>query len=32
MRILGDWNWWPGGRKSTFRASPKKPARTLSDE
>jgi RND superfamily putative drug exporter len=18
MRILGDWNWWPGGRKSTF--------------
>jgi len=20
MRILGDWNWWPGGRKATFRA------------
>ena len=19
MRILGDWNWWPGGRKSVFR-------------
>ncbi|WP_119067566.1 MMPL family transporter [Rubrobacter indicoceani] len=19
MRILGDWNWWPGGRKKTFR-------------
>jgi len=18
MRILGDWNWWPGGRKATF--------------
>jgi hypothetical protein len=18
MRVLGDWNWWPGGRKSTF--------------
>ena len=18
MRILGDWNWWPGGRKKTF--------------
>ena len=26
MRILGDWNWWPGGRKSTFGAGPKKPA------
>ena len=24
MRILGDWNWWPGGRKATFRAAPKK--------
>ncbi len=24
MRILGDWNWWPGGRKSTF-GSNKKP-------
>jgi putative drug exporter of the RND superfamily len=20
MRILGDWNWWPGGRKVTFGA------------
>ncbi|MBA2713036.1 MAG: MMPL family transporter [Rubrobacteraceae bacterium] len=30
MRILGDWNWWPGGRKSTFGTSPKKPAKTLS--
>ena len=20
MRILGDWNWWPGGRKSVFKA------------
>ena len=19
MRILGDWNWWPGGRKSVFK-------------
>jgi putative drug exporter of the RND superfamily len=27
MRILGDWNWWPGGRKVTFGATPKKPAR-----
>jgi len=25
MRILGDWNWWPGGRKATFEANPKKP-------
>jgi putative drug exporter of the RND superfamily len=24
MRILGDWNWWPGGRKVTFGADPKK--------
>jgi RND superfamily putative drug exporter len=24
MRILGDWNWWPGGRKATFGTSPKK--------
>ncbi|HET7272279.1 MAG TPA: MMPL family transporter, partial [Rubrobacter sp.] len=23
MRILGDWNWWPGGRRITFGASPK---------
>jgi putative drug exporter of the RND superfamily len=27
MRILGDWNWWPGGRKVTFGAGPKEPAR-----
>jgi putative drug exporter of the RND superfamily len=20
MRVMGDWNWWPGGRKKTFRA------------
>jgi RND superfamily putative drug exporter len=26
MRILGDWNWWPGGRKATFGADSKKPA------
>ena len=25
MRILGDWNWWPGGRKSTFTPDPKEP-------
>jgi RND superfamily putative drug exporter len=23
MRILGDWNWWPGGRKSTFEPDSK---------
>ncbi len=23
MRVLGDWNWWPGGRKVTFGAGPK---------
>jgi RND superfamily putative drug exporter len=23
MRILGDWNWWPGGRKTTFAPGPK---------
>ena len=27
MRILGDWNWWPGGRKVTFGAGPREPAR-----
>jgi RND superfamily putative drug exporter len=27
MRILGDWNWWPGGRKVTFGADPKESAR-----
>jgi RND superfamily putative drug exporter len=26
MRILGDWNWWPGGRKATFGTASKKPA------
>jgi RND superfamily putative drug exporter len=25
MRILGDWNWWPGGRKATFGAGPYEP-------
>jgi putative drug exporter of the RND superfamily len=24
MRILGDWNWWPGGRKLTFGADRKR--------
>jgi putative drug exporter of the RND superfamily len=28
MRILGDWNWWPGGRKVTFGASPREPVKT----
>jgi RND superfamily putative drug exporter len=23
MRVLGDWNWWPGGRKATFGTNPK---------
>jgi RND superfamily putative drug exporter len=23
MRILGDWNWWPGGRKATFGTNAK---------
>jgi len=27
MRVLGDWNWWPGGRKVTFGAGPKAPVR-----
>jgi len=22
MRVLGDWNWWPGGRKSVFKRGP----------
>ena len=26
MRILGDWNWWPGGRKKTFGGKAKAPA------
>jgi RND superfamily putative drug exporter len=32
MRILGDWNWWPGGRRATFGAGPKKQAKTLSGD
>lgn len=20
MRVMGDWNWWPGGRRKTFRS------------
>nr|MDP9485188.1 MMPL family transporter [Actinomycetota bacterium] len=28
MRILGDWNWWPGGRKTTFGPGPKAPTET----
>ncbi|MDQ2672555.1 MAG: MMPL family transporter [Actinomycetota bacterium] len=27
MRILGDWNWWPGGRKVTFGADPEEIAK-----
>ncbi len=31
MRVLGDWNWWPGGRKATFgnkaQRSPRTPRR-----
>ena len=30
MRILGDWNWWPGGRKSTF-GSREKPHQDKND-
>jgi RND superfamily putative drug exporter len=30
MRVLGDWNWWPGGRKATFGASPKAAPKTPS--
>jgi putative drug exporter of the RND superfamily len=29
MRILGDWNWWPGGRKSTFGDKAQHSSRTL---
>jgi putative drug exporter of the RND superfamily len=29
MRILGDWNWWPGGRKATFGTSPQKDTRPI---
>jgi len=28
MRILGDWNWWPGGRKTTFGTGPKASTKT----
>lgn len=28
MRVLGDWNWWPGGRRKTFRAEPSKSKET----
>jgi RND superfamily putative drug exporter len=28
MRVLGDWNWWPGGRKVTFGTGPKTRAET----
>jgi RND superfamily putative drug exporter len=28
MRVLGDWNWWPGGRQVTFGADVKKPTGT----
>ncbi|MDQ4128898.1 MAG: MMPL family transporter [Actinomycetota bacterium] len=30
MRVLGDWNWWPGGRKVTFGTGPRTPAKTSS--
>jgi RND superfamily putative drug exporter len=30
MRVLGDWNWWPGGRKATFGTGAKIPAKTSS--
>jgi hypothetical protein len=29
MRILGDWNWWPGGRKKTFGNKAQRSSRTL---
>jgi putative drug exporter of the RND superfamily len=29
MRILGDWNWWPGGRKSTFSDKAQRSSRKL---
>jgi RND superfamily putative drug exporter len=29
MRVLGDWNWWPGGRKSTFGDKAQRSPRTL---
>jgi uncharacterized membrane protein YdfJ with MMPL/SSD domain len=27
MRILGDWNWWPGGRRATFAPGSKQSTR-----
>ena len=29
MRVLGDWNWWPGGRKNTFGNKAQRSSRTL---
>ena len=29
MRVLGDWNWWPGGRKTTFGNKTRRSSRTL---
>jgi RND superfamily putative drug exporter len=29
MRVLGDWNWWPGGRKATFGNEAQRSPRTL---
>jgi RND superfamily putative drug exporter len=29
MRVLGDWNWWPGGRTSTFGNKTHRSPRTL---
>ncbi len=28
MRVLGDWNWWPGGRKTTFSNKTQRSSRT----
>jgi len=28
MRVLGDWNWWPGGRKTTFGNKARRSSRT----
>lgn len=29
MRVLGDWNWWPGGRKTTFGKEARRSSPTL---
>ena len=29
MRVLGDWNWWPGSRKNTFGNKTQRSSRTL---